>query len=92
MDMLLPDELDCWIRHDLQNRVSCHNGRMKRDGQELNFFRMGIDDLGIRSFQLLESRSALPGSTFPSCPWYIVDEVACLDDFNILSNVGYTVP
>lgn len=91
IDILLPDVLGCWTRHDWQNRVSYYNGRMDQDGKELKFFRMGIDDLGIQSFQLLESQSALPGTTFPSCPCYIVDEASCLDDFNILSNVGYAV-
>jgi hypothetical protein len=86
IETLLPNALDCWIRGDLGDGYKESMKQNKRQG--LKFFRMGIDGLGIRSIQLLESRSALPDSTLSSCPWYIVEDIARLDDFKILSNVG----
>jgi hypothetical protein len=66
---LLPSTLDCWLRSSLiyeKNRKSLNENRNERHG--LKWFRMGVDDLGIRSIQLLKSRSVLPDRVLPDCP------------------------
>jgi hypothetical protein len=86
---LCPSTLDCWIRGkpvDESNKKNL-NGN-ENEQQSLKYFRMGVDDLGIRSIQLLESRSTLPNSVLPNCPWYIIEDIACLDDLKIESNVS----
>jgi hypothetical protein len=77
---LLPNALDLWVRGDPGNR----NGVCKESTngiQNLGFFRMGLDAVGIRSIQLLNNRSTPPDRILQSCPWYIVEDIAHLEDF-----------
>ena len=86
---LLPSTLDCWLRSSPiyeKNRKSLNGNRNERHG--LKWFRMGVDDLGIRSIQLLKSRSVLPDRVLPDCPWYVVEDITRLDNLKIESNVS----
>jgi hypothetical protein len=84
---LLPNALDFWVRGDPGNGNIVYRKSMNGT-QNLKFFRMGLDAVGIRSIQLLNSRSTPPDPILQSCSWYIVEDIARLEDFKIESNVG----
>jgi hypothetical protein len=86
---LLPSTLDCWLRgRPIYEKIEKSLNKNGNERHSLKWFRMGVDDLGIRSIQLLESRSVLPDRVLPDCPWYIVEDIARLDNLKIESNVS----
>lgn len=75
---ILPQAISSWFREHFGQEAPLHP----------RFFVIGLGSLGIRSFQLLESRPTISSTQFLGCSWYIVDKLNRLDDYIIRTNVG----
>jgi hypothetical protein len=79
-------ELDGWTRDILFAKASICT--MKEKEQPAQFFRIGLDNLGICFVQFLSDYPNFYDTSFPDCPWYIVGRTSSLDSCKLVSNVS----